>query len=459
VKVALGSGAAAPTRTGAVTLNTGENTLRSGVIDAANGYAYFGTSTSPGQVVKVALGSGAATPTRTGAVTLDAGENSLCSAVIDAAAGYAYFGTDTWPGLVVKVALGSGAATPTRTSAVTLNTGESNLYSAVIDAANGYAYFGTNTSPGRVVKVALGSGTAAPTRTGAVTLNTGESSLYSAVIDAANGYAYFGTQTSPSCLVRVAASHKGCLRATKMTLPEVAASVDEMRFYSHAAAGNLRLALYDNNEPKNLLWESGAVANTAAGADLAVAISAGTPSSLAIPAGTYWLAWQTDSASAVASYTAGSAGDGFLSPLGFGAAPASLASEALQNTSERWTQYVVYRNETVPPTVASVNVAGALEVDVTFSEALEATGATTPANYALSGTGKGTLAGNPTSAAFQSGTTYRCTWPSGDMVAGGDITVTVTGVVDTQGNPIGSPNSATHTGGGLPVTLSGLNLD
>jgi len=41
------------TRVGALTLNTGENTLYSAVIDTANGYAYFGTETAPGIVVKV----------------------------------------------------------------------------------------------------------------------------------------------------------------------------------------------------------------------------------------------------------------------------------------------------------------------------------------------------------------------------------------------------------------------
>src|SRR3990167_5867913 len=150
-----------------------EINLLSGVVDTANGYAYFGTDTSPGRVIKVALGAGAAAPTRVGAVTLNSGENSLFSAVVDPANGYAYFGTDTSPGRVVKVALGASAAAPTRVGAVTLNSGENSLFSAVIDPANGYAYFGTSTSPGRVVKIALGAGAAAPTRVGTVTLNSG----------------------------------------------------------------------------------------------------------------------------------------------------------------------------------------------------------------------------------------------------------------------------------------------
>ncbi|MBI3735385.1 hypothetical protein HY256_02610, partial [Candidatus Sumerlaeota bacterium] len=69
-------------------------------------------------------------------------DSSLGCAVIDAAGGFAYFGTHTVPGTVVKVALG-GAGAPTRVGAVTLKEGEDNLTCGVIDAAAGYAYFGT----------------------------------------------------------------------------------------------------------------------------------------------------------------------------------------------------------------------------------------------------------------------------------------------------------------------------
>jgi len=48
VKVALGSGSAAPTRAGAITLQSGESNLSSAVIDAVNGVAYFGTNTTLG---------------------------------------------------------------------------------------------------------------------------------------------------------------------------------------------------------------------------------------------------------------------------------------------------------------------------------------------------------------------------------------------------------------------------
>jgi len=71
-------------------------------------------------------------------LTLKPGETNLYSAVIDTANGFAYFGTVTSPGIIVKVRLSDF----TRVAALTLNPGENYLYSAVIDTANGFAYFG-----------------------------------------------------------------------------------------------------------------------------------------------------------------------------------------------------------------------------------------------------------------------------------------------------------------------------
>src|SRR5439155_1320789 len=151
--------------------------------DTANGFAYFGTVTSPGIIVKVRLSDF----TRVAALTLNPGENYLYSAVIDTANGFAYFGgaADDGTGVIVKIRLSD----LTRVGAIILNPGEYSLLSAVIDTANGFAYFGTQTSPGVIVKVRLSD----LTRVGALALNFGVGGLSSAVIDAANGFAYFGT--------------------------------------------------------------------------------------------------------------------------------------------------------------------------------------------------------------------------------------------------------------------------
>ena len=311
------------------------------MIDSSAGYAYFGTYTSPGRVVKVALGAGANPPSRVGAVTLNAGEYDLRSGVIDPSAGYAYFGTYGWPGRVVKVALGDSVTSPSRVGAVTLNAGEDSLFSAVIDPTAGYAYFGTAGGPGRVVKVALGTGSNPPSRVGAVTLNTGEYYLWSAVIDPSAGYAYFGTQTRPGRVVKVGLSQKGFVKATKFTMPEQG-TVTDVQFYSHESIGTIRLALYEEAMTKTLLWQSGQITNTATNDFVVAPISGGTPSSLELAAGTYWLAWQVDTNANVPSYTAGSAGDGFYALHSYGAFLAALGSASVTTTDEVWTGYITY---------------------------------------------------------------------------------------------------------------------
>ncbi|MBI4341918.1 MAG: filamentous hemagglutinin N-terminal domain-containing protein, partial [Candidatus Omnitrophica bacterium] len=175
----VGSNTALARRAG-LTLESPEKFLLSAIIDQPNGFAYFGTFTSPGIIVKVRLSDF----TRVGQLVLNTGENDLASAIIDQPNQLAYFGTQTSPGIIVKINL----ATFTRVGALTLNTGEDNLMSAIIDQPNQLAYFGTTTSPGIIVKINLTSFT----RVGALTLNTGENTLRSAIIDQPNQLAYFG---------------------------------------------------------------------------------------------------------------------------------------------------------------------------------------------------------------------------------------------------------------------------
>jgi hypothetical protein len=62
-------------------------------------------------------------------------------------------------------------------------------------------------------------------------------------------------------------------------------------------------------------------------------------------------------------------------------------------------------------------------------------GTTTASNYTISGNGKGTLANNPNNVAC-SGNVCSLIWSSGEMMNGGDITVTVnnSNVQDSAGN-------------------------
>jgi len=110
-----------------------------------------------------------------------------------------------------------------------------------------------------------------------------------------------------------------------------------------------------------------------------------------------------------------------------------------------------------PPTVLDVAVQSGSTVDVTFNKPM-GVGVTTPTSYALSGTGQGTLGGEPDSVALQSGNTYRLTWASGEMFDGGDVTVTVIAVQDVDTNVIASINSDTDLAGaiGTPPTVQSI---
>ena len=202
-----------PVEVGSAVLAGGESGLICGAIDPAAGYAYFGSSASPGRIVKIALGAGATPPTYLGSTPLGAGENGIFGLLIDTtdpdpAGHYLYAATWSVPtASIVKVAPGAGNALPARVGALALAAGETRPRRGVIDAGNGFAYFASIDSANYFVKVALGAGASLPTRVGAAALAAGEGSVGSAVIDAGNGYAYLGTYDPanvPSKVVKVA---------------------------------------------------------------------------------------------------------------------------------------------------------------------------------------------------------------------------------------------------------------
>ncbi|MBI4970590.1 MAG: filamentous hemagglutinin N-terminal domain-containing protein [Candidatus Omnitrophica bacterium] len=86
---------------GTITLNSADGLIKCSVIDTAAGFAYFGTTSSPGKIVKVQLSDF----TQVGILTLSAGENNLQAAVIDTtgATHYAYFAANPFDGIIVKV--------------------------------------------------------------------------------------------------------------------------------------------------------------------------------------------------------------------------------------------------------------------------------------------------------------------------------------------------------------------
>jgi hypothetical protein len=126
-------------KVGTLTLGSGENYLRSMVIDEEGNYLYTTHFLSPARVVKVNL----STFTRESALTLDTGENQGTTMIIK--------GTDLYIGLtgkIVKIDL----TTFTKTATLTLSVGESVLS---FEICGDYLYAGLITSPAKIAKIDL----------------------------------------------------------------------------------------------------------------------------------------------------------------------------------------------------------------------------------------------------------------------------------------------------------------
>lgn len=323
------------TRVGALTLPAGESKLFAAAIDVAGGYAYFGTRTNPGKIVKIRLSDF----TRVGSITLQTGEKNVSAALVDSSGGYAYFGLETTPGKIVKVRLSDFK----RVATMTMNSDEHGLRGADIDAAGGYAYFTTNSSSqmAGVVKIRLSDFS----RAGTMKFNSGEKSTISAAIDTSRGYLFVGTAKDPIGAFKVNLSYKNSIHLNSVYIP-YRAKVTDMRFYAHVSGNDLRLAVYDNSPTKKLLWQSNSTEIPTANAWCVIPISKGTPTSLNLSPGSYWLAWQVNSVSKVPSGT-------FSLPLpddtefvldrSYGGFPGTIAdSKGRRYTTTLWSQYLTY---------------------------------------------------------------------------------------------------------------------
>jgi hypothetical protein len=139
---------------------------------------------------------------------------------------------------------------------------------------------------------------------------------------------------------------QGYAKATKATLSDNNAGITSVSFYSHAT-GECRLAIFsDSSGPASKLWESGVTAVSTAAAWTTVNVSSGTPASLNLNAGTYWLAWQWNSVNNGPSYTAGGSGNGNYVAQTYGAFPASWSGGV--STTETWSAYATYTVNTTP---------------------------------------------------------------------------------------------------------------
>lgn len=123
--------------------------------------------------------------------------------------------------------------------------------------------------------------------------------------------------------------------------------------------------------------------------------------------------------------------------------------------------FQVHVIDATPAYVASVQVTQPLEVEVEFSEPMRIDELGEPTNYIISGDGRGTLSDNPDQVTVIDNKNVILNWSSGEMKNGGDVTITVSGVFDAQGNPLGQPDSGTHFAGGMggvPPMLASIEV-
>jgi hypothetical protein len=175
------------------------------------------------------------------------------------------------------------------------------------------------------------------------------------------------------CIYFIAVPIQGYAKATKASVP-INASFTSINFYTHAA-GNVRLAIYSDNgsgtAPLTKQWESGDISISATGQPklTTVNISSGTPTTLNLTAGTYWLAWQWNSANSGPSISTGAANTGNFIVQSYGAFPSSWTGGT--SSTENWTEYATFScTQPSPPTVPNKGTCNGTAATITASGAV-----------------------------------------------------------------------------------------
>ncbi len=334
------------TRLGSITLEPGEENLICAASDDANGFIYFGTLTSPAKIIRVRQSPFE----RVDSITLDADENFVRALVLDPDNGKLFAGLSADPARIVRI------DTPTfaRQDALTLGAGVANITAGVLDSVGGEALFGTATAPAQIVAIDTDSLTLAAT----TSMEPTENFVRSMTFDSGRRALFASLGTKPPKLVRydaaerqrrgaldipwddeagavathentnqvlvalsaledestlnigvISTSPAGAWHGTPIFLDEQVRATD-IRFYSHAASGNLNLAICQSDGVR--LWNSPTIPNTTNGGTILFPISEGSVPTLELGPGHYYLVWSTDSLEPVAGYTPSILETGFL---------------------------------------------------------------------------------------------------------------------------------------------------
>lgn len=412
------------TQTGILLLDSGEDFVTAAAIDPANDLGYFGIWTDPGRVVKVDL----ATMTRLGSVDFNTNELFPMSAVVDPAGQFGYFGINrTFQANLIKVDL----VNMTRVAGLSLQTftGSSfNPNALMMHPSGSRAYVGHSRSPGGPSPVnpinldtfTMGTETAShalvfptfgmidPTghsafvaaqqhinrieldpisfRVQQTAISMVNTTWNSGVVSSDGDTGYFVTQNDPSKVVKVDLSLKRSIRGSRISVAETS-TMSSAHLFSQVPAGNVRLALYDDDPTtRALLWESDPIPNTVRDGWINVPVSSGTPAVVNLAPGDYYLAWQLDSTASIPRSITASAGDGFTVDGDFGPFPAEIGagtSSPFTETPFVWRSYILYQG---PPSEIDLSVSS-----VDFGERGILNGPTAPTSVVISNLEMGIL--------------------------------------------------------------------
>jgi len=308
--------------------------LRTIALDETDGpgYIYAGRESSTGKIYKVRLDTMASL----GVLTLT-GFGQIKSLTVDTATHTLYGGDNGNPGKVFKINLG----TFTLSSSLTLLSGESEVMGVALDIPHNFLYAATYDGPsgsgGAVVRINPNT----MTRLASSQLPGADWAFFRALFDIPNGVVYLADDVSSSVtLTKVSLSQKGRFFLTKGTLTELADTVNSLNFYSHLPSGDLRLGLY--SLAGQLLWESPNLTNTTTTNWIRAAIKDGTPSTLSLSAGDYYFGFQTNTDSAVASYSLGASGTGQFSVVPYGPFPTDTNQLTLTSSTDNFSIHAIY---------------------------------------------------------------------------------------------------------------------
>lgn len=387
LKVGLGAGSALPTLLPSLTLTGGggDDNLRHAVYDAVQREALFASGSTPGALIKVSMSAGNAAPTRIDRLALGANDGPI-------------WGMDYLPAAQRAIVLADAPAQDTRLILVDIglpganaDRGNQRTFSQIVGEGSAVAaspdegYAIVSGSPRSISRLQLFANGAAPAFLETRTLVDGvgvpnpilwpsdtnrlalissqainslgvrftpggaaEEGFYTfpsntqlpgvGAIDPVRGYAYVFSNDEPQNLSRLAYSPRGAIRGTRITMPEDGI-LERLVFFSHVPL-NARciLSLYrDDENTLTRVATTGTFTSNTNGGFLARDIDGNIP----LPAGEYWLAWQSESSADSPSWIFGQ-GSSFISQNGF-TSPTTVPKSRISTNLGSWACYVNYR--------------------------------------------------------------------------------------------------------------------